>query len=128
MGLPITGAGGAGGNGGAVTVNLNGSIETGSAKVLGESSPGILAQSVGGGGGIAGYTAINPVGLPNLIDVFRGTFMGSGNSGGTAGPVSITSAMVTSRPGVLPRTASWRRAQGAQNPRASQPSPAQAAR
>ena len=90
MGLPITGAGGAGGNGGAVTVNLNGSIETGSAKVLGESSPGILAQSVGGGGGIAGYTAINPIGAPNLIDVFRGTFMGSGNSGGSAGPVSVT--------------------------------------
>ena len=89
IGLPITGAGGAGGNGKAVTVTMEGSIETGSAEHPGESSPGILAQSVGGGGGIAGFSAINPIGVPNLPDVFRGTFMGSANSGGSAGLVSV---------------------------------------
>jgi hypothetical protein len=49
------GAGGAGGDGGTVTVqSSNGSITTGMATVPSEDAPGVLAQSVGGGGAWGG--------------------------------------------------------------------------
>ena len=47
--LALGGSGGAGGNGGDVNVNVTGTIET-----YGDGAYGVLAQSVGGGGGIAG--------------------------------------------------------------------------
>ena len=85
-GLPINLGGGNGGNGGAVTVNLNGSIETGSQRAPGHSSHAIVAQSVGGGGGIAGFYAINPI---SGVALAFGTMFGSGSAGGSAGPVSV---------------------------------------
>ena len=51
VGVGVQEAAGAGGNGGSVTVNTGGSITTKGAK-----AHGIVAQSVGGGGGIAGIT------------------------------------------------------------------------
>ena len=63
------------GNGGAVTVDFDGPITT-----AGDSSVGILAQSVGGGGGIAGQ----------VTQTVTGALVGSLGGDGTAGPVSIT--------------------------------------
>ncbi len=65
----------AGGDGGTVTVNSNGLLQTD-----GKSSIGIFAQSVGGGGGIAGEVTQNST----------GAMIGSNGGEGTAGPVSVT--------------------------------------
>ena len=62
------------GNAGAVTVNYQGPITT-----AGDSSVGILAQSVGGGGGIAG----------EVTQTVTGALVGSLGGNGTAGPISI---------------------------------------
>ena len=47
IGLSVTGTSGNGGNGGAVTVTNTGAITT-----VGDDAPAILAQSIGGGGGV----------------------------------------------------------------------------
>ncbi len=65
--------GSTGGNGGNVSVNANGTIET-----TGPSAQGILAQSIGGGGGSAGSVA----GLVALG--------GNGQAGGNGGVVSVS--------------------------------------
>jgi hypothetical protein len=81
MGLAISRGGGSGGNGGAVTLKVEGgSITTG-----GANSPAIFAQSVGGGGGVAGFSAWNPQSL--VVNV--GTFIGSGTDVGSGGIVNI---------------------------------------
>ncbi|WP_425087154.1 hypothetical protein [Stappia sp.] len=74
--------GGAGGDGGKVTVVSNGAITTG-----GHMSLGILAQSVGGGGGKAGSTINADVGL----SAGAVTLGQSGGDGGVSGDVSVTS-------------------------------------
>ncbi|WP_029057355.1 autotransporter outer membrane beta-barrel domain-containing protein [Stappia stellulata] len=74
--------GGAGGDGGKVTVVSNGTIATG-----GHMSLGILAQSVGGGGGKAGSTINADVGL----SAGAVTLGQSGGDGGVSGDVSVTS-------------------------------------
>ncbi|CAH1651551.1 conserved hypothetical protein [Hyphomicrobiales bacterium] len=53
--INVGGAGGAAGHGGAVRVSNAGSISS-----EGASSPGIFAQSIGGGGGQAGYIGEDP--------------------------------------------------------------------
>lgn len=90
------GSGGAGGDGGKVDVTLEGKsiIETGArgfaGNVFGEHSPGVLAQSIGGGGGNGGHsvsTAIsNPLDLVS-VTVSKG---GTGASGGNSDDVSVT--------------------------------------
>jgi uncharacterized protein YhjY with autotransporter beta-barrel domain len=70
--LAIGGNGGSAGGGGAVTVNASGDIVT-----RGQGSSGILAQSVGGGGGIGGDFG------PGL------GFMGSAGGDGSGGAVSV---------------------------------------
>jgi len=109
-GLSLGRSGGAGGDGGAVTVDLDGTIVT-----RGTSSSGIFAQSVGGGGGVLGglgndFLPINSwqlgsagdAGDSGLVDVdVDGTILTTGNSAagifaqsaagaaGTAGNVDI---------------------------------------
>ncbi len=89
--ISVGGAAGPGSSGGAVTVNNGGAIAT-----LGERAYGILAQSVGGGGGIAGgvATAANTV-LGNINQpgkTYGATVAvgGSGGSGGDGGAVTVT--------------------------------------
>jgi hypothetical protein len=69
------GSGGSGGDGGNATVTAAGSIVT-----WGDNAMGILAESIGGGGGSAGTNA----GLVALGD--------SGNTGGAGGTVSVSTA------------------------------------
>ncbi|MGA7712261.1 MAG: hypothetical protein WCA81_10195 [Rhizomicrobium sp.] len=69
------GSGGSGGDGGIATVTASGSIMT-----WGDNAMGILAESIGGGGGSAGTNA----GLVALGD--------SGNTGGAGGTVSVSTA------------------------------------
>jgi hypothetical protein len=84
-GIGLSKGGGKGGDGGAVTVDVKGgSITTG-----GDSSPAIFAQSVGGGGGIAGVTALSPLTTGGFIESVRGTAVGSGGDVGSGGIVKI---------------------------------------
>jgi uncharacterized protein with beta-barrel porin domain len=75
--IGIGGNGAHGGNGGAVTVTNNGDITT-----LGQGSIGIFAQSVGGGGGLAGGGKFE---IPWIT-----TFAGSVGGNGVGGAVSVT--------------------------------------
>jgi hypothetical protein len=78
---PVTISGGTGnaGNGGLVTVNSNGDVRT-----SGFGAHGILAQSIGGGGGIVGNGMFaNTVGGP-------GPFAGSVGGNGSGNHVNIT--------------------------------------
>jgi hypothetical protein len=80
----IGGEGGAAGDGGAVSVTINGDIDT-----SGGSAHGIFAQSVGGGGGLAGNITR---GLGN--DVNFGIGVGitkNGGNGGDGGSVTVAS-------------------------------------
>ena len=80
----VGGEGGAAGNGGVVSVTINGDIDT-----TGGSAHGIFAQSVGGGGGLAGNIER---GLGN--DVNFGIGVGitkNGGNGGDGGAVTVTS-------------------------------------
>ncbi len=73
-GSTLTASGGGGGNGGNVTVNVTGNIET-----TGSGSDGIFAQSVGGGGGLAGALASTGQ-----------SFAGSAGALGKGGTVNVT--------------------------------------
>ena len=94
--LGIGGTGGAAGNGGDVTVTADGTssiIET-----YGIASDGIFAQSVGGGGGIAGnvdrglqtaHTILPGVTTPTNLGIGLALGLGGGN-GGDGGHVSVS--------------------------------------
>ena len=100
----IGGNGGQGGDGKDVTVNLGRNAVIGSSGMPTSSSPpdpgslpmpmgggGVLAQSIGGAGGVAGSASSTGVGL---IAVVLG---GTGGPGGIGGTVNVTSAgLVTS--------------------------------
>ena len=110
----VGGFGGPGSSAGNVTVDNTGTITTGSITmqdmefvptvlpnlptvmlvpvVTGNSSDGVLAQSIGGGGGNGGFAfsgAIGPTGENMSLQVGL-TLGGFGGSGGTAGDVSVT--------------------------------------
>ena len=87
MPISIGGSGGVAGNGGNVQVNDNsGTIDT-----FGDYAYGILAQSVGGGGGAGGFSmGGNAVCLPAGAGFGIG---GAGSSGGTGGNVTVTPAI-----------------------------------
>jgi hypothetical protein len=92
LGLGNSGVGGAGANGGPVTINLNaGSILTGNnpgaSSGNGFQAYGILAQSVGGGGGTGGDGSIIPSG--NIF--LGGGFSGNGGASGDGGAVTLQS-------------------------------------
>ena len=78
IGLPIGKAGGAGGNGGKVSVSVVGDIFT-----EGDNAAAIFAQSVGGGGGLAGSSGPVPGGR------YAGALIGSGGAQGSAGAVNV---------------------------------------
>lgn len=84
--LSIGGSGGVAGDGGSVEVTQNGSVST-----TGTSSYGIFAQSVGGGGGLAGAAIANPKISPskNPKPVEGLAIGGSGGSAGDGGQVSV---------------------------------------
>ncbi|MBA4790571.1 MAG: hypothetical protein H2042_12805, partial [Rhizobiales bacterium] len=79
----VGGSGGKGGAGGAVTVDNAAAIET-----LGASSWGVFAQSVGGGGGVAGSATATGDNLWNLNLSVGGT----GGDGGAGGAVTATNS------------------------------------
>jgi uncharacterized protein YhjY with autotransporter beta-barrel domain len=91
--MTLQGSGGSGGDGGDVTVNSFGNVWT-----EGDFSMGVIAQSVAGGGGLAGF--YNPHGISNseivntlfntIIDTDAGlSFAGSAGGSGTAGAVIV---------------------------------------
>jgi len=91
--MTLQGSGGAGGNGGNVTLNSTGDIKT-----TGAFAMGVVAQSVAGGGGLAGL--YNPQGVTNneivnsifntFVDTEAGlSFAGSVGGAGTAGHVIV---------------------------------------
>ena len=97
--MVLTGSSAGSGNGGAVTVENSGDIVT-----HGRFAHGILAQSVGGGGGFGGISEepgpdAGP-GVSTLASGLRGVFMqntgsgvgfaGSAGGSGSAGPVTVT--------------------------------------
>ncbi|MBN2231362.1 MAG: hypothetical protein JW781_00890, partial [Deltaproteobacteria bacterium] len=71
--VAIGGSAGAGGNGGEVEVTIDGSITT-----SGEKAYGVIAQSVGGGGGAGGFAVAGNYGGSGLN-------LGLGGSGGVGG-------------------------------------------
>jgi len=107
--LALGGDGGVGGNGEAVTVGLNSgsTIQTGSTSTdrphaslgnaslgtytAGDHSPGVLAQSIGGGGGSGGHAVSLAQGggiVSVAVAVSKG---GTGGAGGDGGAVTVTS-------------------------------------
>ncbi|MBN1559474.1 hypothetical protein JW998_04445 [candidate division KSB1 bacterium] len=80
----LGGKGGAAGDGGSVSITNDGSINT-----IGDGSYGILAQSVGGGGGIAGDVVR---GLGDLNVGLGGGLGGDGTNGGDGGDVTVSNA------------------------------------
>jgi outer membrane autotransporter protein len=91
--MTLQGSGGAGGDGGDVTLNSTGTIST-----SGDFAMGVVAQSVAGGGGLAGF--FNPQGITNneivnsvfntFVDTEAGlSFAGSVGGAGTAGDVIV---------------------------------------
>jgi uncharacterized protein YhjY with autotransporter beta-barrel domain len=88
--LGIGGAGGAGGKGGDVTVDMSGNITT-----LGVATHGIFAQSVGGGGGLAGNLdrGLSTSESSSSSDLGAGIAVGrDGGAGGDGGSVTIRSS------------------------------------
>jgi hypothetical protein len=91
--MTLQGSGGGGGDGGTVTLDSRGNVQT-----RGDFAMGIVAQSVAGGGGLAGL--FNPHGIINneigdavfnaLVDTDAGlSFAGSVGGAGTAGKVIV---------------------------------------
>ncbi|WP_027036867.1 autotransporter outer membrane beta-barrel domain-containing protein [Mesorhizobium ciceri] len=92
IGVALGGSGGAAGNGLGVTVISTGNISTGadfsSGDVRGTGAAGILAQSVGGGGGNGGFAGTFGGGKSIAVGVALG---GKGAGGGSADIVTVTS-------------------------------------
>ena len=80
----LGGKGGSGGNGDEVTVSGGGAIET-----LGDKSAGILAASIGGGGGDGGWNIAGSGAGTGALSV---TIGGSGGSGGYASAVVVNTS------------------------------------
>jgi hypothetical protein len=86
--VAVGGSGGGGGNGADVTVDDDGTIDTGNTtNGTGSQSYGILAQSIGGGGGTAGSAEARSIGALVTVAVGVG---GSGGTGGTGGAATVT--------------------------------------
>ncbi len=90
--LALGGKGGAAGDGGALTLVNGGDIAT-----RGNSAHGIVAQSIGGGGGMAGDAVSPGSGSTNLsLSLALG---GQGGSSGNGGVINVTSAGTISTAG-----------------------------
>jgi hypothetical protein len=85
LSVVVGGSGGSSGNGGGVTVDNRSAIQTG-----GKGSYGIMAQSLGGGGGIGGNA--------NIGSDFKIGIGGSGGASGNGGQVNvINSGAITTK-------------------------------
>ncbi len=84
--VSVGGTGGTGNSGGAVTVTQTGQIRT-----LGAVSWGILAQSIGGGGGNGALALSGAIGGQNAKNA-TATIGGSGASGSHGGDVTVTNS------------------------------------
>jgi len=80
--LGLGGSGGVGGEAKAVTVNMAGSIDT-----KGERAHGILAQSVGGGGGDGGFAVAGSIAGGTSVNL---AFGGEGGNATKGGEVNVT--------------------------------------
>ncbi|WP_020043469.1 beta strand repeat-containing protein [Salipiger mucosus] len=78
----VGGAGGSGGTGGNVTVTADGAISTG-----GDNSEGILAASIGGGGGDSGAAFSGSL----AVGAVTTTVGGAGGASGDGGDIDVTS-------------------------------------
>ena len=85
VGISIGGFGGGGGNAGRVTVSSTGD----NVATFGERSYGILAQSVGGGGGDGGFSVAGVASKGRAISFSMG---GGGGTAGSGGTVSLGNA------------------------------------
>ncbi len=87
--VDVGGKGGAGGNGGAVSIFNNGSITTGVSFVGGgDFATGIFAQSIGGGGGNGGAASVSGARIINS----NYTIGGNGGAFGAGGAVEVSSS------------------------------------
>ena len=84
LALAVGGGSGSGGQGGDVSVQHRGEVYT-----FGNDAYGIFAQSIGGGGGNAGFTWVKPDDDTASIGIAVG---GVGSEGGSAGKVTITAS------------------------------------
>ena len=81
--VSVGGSASGGGNGGTVTINSAGAVTT-----AGDLAPGLLAMSVGGGGGVGG----NATSYSAVVGVSVG---GSGGAGGTGGTATVSASAGT---------------------------------
>lgn len=92
--IAFGGAGSVGGNGGDVSVLTNtGDLNTAQIfeiQTVGDNSPAILAQSLGGGGGVGGFTITTAVSVSGIATSLG--FAGSGADAGSAGDVLVQAA------------------------------------
>ncbi len=79
LNVTLGGSGGIGGRGGDVTVTGGGDVAT-----RGQGALGVMAQSVGGGGGMAGIADSGAVGIAVALNVAVGGTGGTGGHGGSA--------------------------------------------
>lgn len=81
--------GGGGGNGGSVEIRIGeNSSSIAGIETYGDFATGVLLQSLGGGGGNAGFGAAKTVGSSTPMDLTMSILVGSGeNGGGNAGEV-----------------------------------------
>ncbi|MFZ5452319.1 MAG: hypothetical protein ACOZF2_10705, partial [Thermodesulfobacteriota bacterium] len=99
LSLAHGGKGGSGGSAGAVTVTSKSSISTGNTDddgnfLAGNDAAGIVAQSIGGGGGNGGFSISAVVNAGTKSKIAGGvslSFGGEGGSGNTSGAVTVTS-------------------------------------
>ena len=97
MSLSFGGKGGSGGSAGDVTVTSSSSIYTGAADTdtgyfkSGNDSQGILAQSVGGGGGNAGFSILGRADIGAILGGTSISIGGAGGNGNIGGAVEVTS-------------------------------------
>ncbi len=88
LGLAFGGAGGTGSNSDTVTVNSGATASAVTILTSGDFSNGVLAQSVGGGGGNGGFDVAGTISQGASFSLAYG---GSGGSGGYAGSANVTS-------------------------------------
>lgn len=86
----VAGDGGTGGSGGEVYINADPGSDI---LVIGENSIGLLAQSIGGGGGAGG----NATALGVLASVAIGGYGGAGGDGGVRANITLDDTVLTNR-------------------------------
>lgn len=89
--VSVGGAGGDGGIGDNVTVTADGELI---APTVAAGSGGIVAQSIGGGGGIGGRSSAASGSITNGVSINAGVSVGgSGGNGGASGDVTVLTGL-----------------------------------